>query len=102
MMMLLLLILLIGGLVFLTAGAIAGVACAVYGIIAYFASYLGLIPFIGPAIYFLVMHFGVEPMLSDYLVMGLATGILYWLFFVISLIYCCITTFITIMAILEG
>lgn len=97
---LLLIIAIIAIIVALTVGVTAGLAVALYGLIAMVCSLVGFIPFVGPVIYWLVMHFGVEPFVVSYVSLGAWTGIIFWLFFAISVIWCCISSFV-ILAILS-
>ncbi len=67
---LLLIIAIIAIIVALAAGVTAGLAVALYGLIGMICSLLGFIPFIGPVIYWLIMHFGVEPFVVSYVSLG--------------------------------
>jgi len=80
----------------LAAGVTAGLAVALYGLIGMICSLLGFIPFIGPVIYWLIMHFGVEPFVVSYVSLGAWTGVIFWLFFAISVVWCCISSFIVL------
>lgn len=99
--LLLLIIAIIAIIIGLSLGVSAGLAVALYGIIAMLCSLLGFIPFVGPVIYWIIMHFGVEPFVVSYVIIGAWTGIIFWLFFTISIICCCISSVI-ILIILAG
>ena len=94
--LLLLIITILALIVGLSLGVQAGLAVALYGLLAMLCSLLGFIPFIGPAIYWLVMYSGVEPFVVSYVILGTWSGIIFWLFFTISIICCCITSFIVL------
>lgn len=94
--LLLLIIAILALIVGLSVGVSAGLAVALYGLLAMLCSLLGLIPFVGPIVYWAVIHFGVEPFVVSYVILGAWSGIIFWLFFGISFIICCITSFIAL------
>lgn len=85
---LIIIIVIVAGLVAITSIP-AGITVMVYAFVAMLVSELGLIPFIGLLIYWLVMAFAVEPFLSSITPFSSDVfSFFYWLFFVISIIYC--------------
>lgn len=94
--LLLLIIAILALIIGLSLGVQAGLAVALYGLLAMLCSWLGFIPFIGPAIYWMVMLFRVEPFIVNYVIIGAWSGIIFWIFFIISIIFCCISSVIAL------
>jgi hypothetical protein len=101
MKILFLIILAITAIVALTSGLTAGIAAFLYAVLAWLTSYVGLIPIAGVILYWAIMTYAVGPFVASFVVLGPWATLLFWIFFVISLIYTIVITIVALAVVLA-
>ena len=83
--------------VILTSGIMAGLGALLYALLLALASLTSLIPIAGPVIFYLIVRFSIEPFIVQFIVLGWATTLIFWLFMVGSIIVSAVATFALLM-----